>query len=377
MQFVRAIKMQIYPNAIQQQKINCTLDSVRYVYNHMLERQQKIYKRRGEHMSRYDMQGLLPVMKQYLPWLKESDSQALQYVCKQLNDAYQNFFQHRAGFPKFKSKKAHKQSYTTTHAATIKYMPHNVKLPCLGVMPCSDSRELPSDAKICYATVSRICDTYFVSITYKYEEEVTPTTVHESQVLGLDYKSTGLYCDSNGVTADMPQCFKKSQKKLRRAQRKLSRRRGSNKNEKQSNRWKKQHKKVNAIYEYAANQRLNELHVRSKQLAADYDAVCVETLDMQQIAADKRFSKAVMDNGYNMFLNMLDYKLQAQGKQLIRINKWFPSSQLCSCCGTKNLQVKDPIVRKWTCPACGTVHDRDVNAAINIRNEGLKHLIPA
>ena len=173
----------------------------------------------------------------------------------------------------------------------------------------------------------------------------------------------------------MPHFFRKSQKKLAKQQRKLSRKIGSKKNETKSNNWYKQQLKVNKIYAHTANQRKDFLHKKSTEIANQFDIVSVETLDMKALS-NKKFKngKVTMDNGYGMFLTMLEYKLADRGKYFVKVSKWFPSSQLCSCCGYKNPKVKNLKIRHWTCPHCGAFHDRDRNAAINTDVEGLRIL---
>lgn len=365
--------MRIYPTKEQQNKIDQTLGDCRYIFNHMLFRNKKVYERRGEHLSYYDMQNLVPKIKEYSTWLKDADSQALKYACRQVDNAYQRFFNDKKGYPKPKRRKDSIQSYTTTSVA-IHYEPHNIKLPKLGWVCSSDNRELPKDAKICQATVSRKNGKYYVSILYKYEKDVQPVLINENQVIGLDYKSDGLYVDSNGYEVHMPHFFRESQEKLAKEQRRLSRKKGSKKGEKKSNRYLKQQARVAKIHEHIANQRMDWLHKESTRLANEYDAVCVEDIDMQSISQELKLGKATTDNGFGMFRDMLKYKLEERGKRLVKIDKWFPSSKLCSDCGWKFDDLTLDI-REWNCPNCGTRHDRDLNAAVNIRNEGLRMLI--
>lgn len=376
MEIIRALKMRIYPNDEQKAKIDKTLGTCRFVYNHMLARNQKVYERRKEHLSYNEMQNLLPTMKNYLPWMKEADSQALKHACRQLNTAYDRFFKKKSGFPKFHSKRMNRQAYTTTNKRQIAYDSENreVRLPCLGWMQCSDNRIL-SNPDFKYATVSRQNGKYYVSITYSIEKTVHPVAVSESQALGLDYKSDGLYVDSNGNMAGMPKWFRDSQAKLKKEQRKLRNKVGSQKGETKSHGYLKQLQKVRNLHEHIANQRLDYLQKESTRLADQYDAILIEDLDMKAIA-NKGFGngKATFDNGWGMFTTMLDYKMTERGKHLQKIDRWFPSSQTCSNCGCVNEDVKDLSIRKWTCPHCGAEHDRDVNAAINIKQEGLRLL---
>ena len=373
MLIIRASKGRAYFNKTQLNIANSTLNLCRYIYNEMLARNQKVYKRRGEHLNYNDMQNLLPVMKKYKPWLKDADSQALKYACRQVDTAYQNFFKHEAGFPQFHSKKG-RQCYTTTNASSIHIEHGKVKLPLLGWVKVRGMKPIPQDAKICYASVSRETDgTYYISITYKAEHIIMPQKTEN--ILAMDYKSDGLYVDSNGKCADMPHWFRENQTKLARQQRRLSKKQGSRKGEKKSNGWLKQHRRVAKLQRKTANQRLDYLHKKSLELATKYDVVGAETLNMRSMA-NKGFGngKATMDNGYGMFLTMLNYKLEERGKQLIKVDKWYPSSQLCSCCGFQNKELKNLQIREWTCPVCGTHHNRDHNSAINIKHEVIRIL---
>ena len=376
MKVTKALKMRIYPNEEQVLKINKTIGTCRYVYNHMLARNKKVYERRNEHLSYYDMQNLLPHMKEYLPWMKESDSQALKYACRQVNKAFDGFFKKRTNFPKFHSKRTSRQSYTTTNKVTIDYNPdeRKVRLPFLGWMRCSDNRIL-KDCTFKQATVSKKNGKYYVSITYIVEKDVISVPVSENQALGLDYKSDGLYVDSDGNMAGMPKWFRDSQAKLKKEQRKLRNKVGSQKGETKSYGYLKQLQKIRNLHEHIANQRLDYLHKESTRLADQYDAILIEDLDMKAIA-NKGFGngKATLDNGWGMFTTMLDYKMAERGKRLQKIDRWYPSSQTCSVCGCVNSETKNLSIRKWTCPHCGTEHDRDTNAAINIKQEGLRLL---
>lgn len=205
---------------------------------------------------------------------------------------------------------------------------------------------------------------YYVSILFEYENQVQ-NKVPQS-FLGLDYAMHGLYKDSNGKEAKYPDYYRQAEKKLKREQRKLS------KMEKGSKNRKKQRIKVAKIYEKISNQRKDFLHKQSRQIANAYDCVCIEDLDMMALAKSLHFGKSVYDNGWGMFTIFLKYKLEEQGKRLIKVDKFFASSQICSCCGYKNKDIKDLSIRVWDCPNCGTHHDRDVNAAINIKNEGMR-----
>ena len=373
MLIIRASKGRAYFNKTQLNIVDSTLNSCRYVYNDMLARNKKAYNRREEHLNYYDMANLLPVMKKYKSWLREADSQALKYACRQLDTAYKKFFKHEAGFPQFHSKRG-RQCYTTTNANSIHIKDGKVKLPLLGWIKVHGMKPIPQGAKICYASVSREPDgTYYISITYKVEQIVIPKKV--KNILAMDYKSDGLYVDSDGYKADMPHWFRENQAKLAKQQRKLSKKQGSRKGEKKSSGWIKQHQKVVKLQRRIANQRLDYLHKKSFELAIKYDVIGTETLNMRSMA-NKGFGngKATMDNGYGMFLTMLGYKLEERGKKLIKVDKWFPSSQICSCCGYQNKELKNLQIREWVCPICGAYHDRDHNSATNIKHEVMRIL---
>lgn len=369
----KALKVRIYPNKTQQKKIDTTINCCRFVRNHMIERNRKLYNRRKEHLNYNAMQNLLPVMKKYLPWLAEADSQALKYACRQVDNAYQRFFKTQGGYPKFGSKRDNVQSYTTTNAKAIHYKTGCVKIPCVGWVKVRDVRDLPFGSKICQVTVTRNHGQYYASICYKIEETTASVQIVDNNVIGLDYKSDGLYMDSNGKCCDMPPYYRKLQDVIVKEQCRLSRKIGSRKGEKRSGNYIRQQKRLFKKIHHAANQRKDFLHKRSTAIAKLYDAVCVEDLDMKAMA-NKGFGngKATLDNGYGMFLVMLEYKLRDRGKQLVRIDKWYPSSQICSRCEHKQ---KMPLhVRVYNCPQCGNRIDRDYNAAVNIRKEGLRIL---
>lgn len=341
----------------------------------MLARNRKVYERRKEHMNYNTMQNLLPVMKKYLPWLAEADSQALKNACRQLDDAYKRFFKKNSGFPRFKSKKNEVQSYTTTNSKAIYYETGRVKIPCIGWIKALDNRALPESAEIRRVTVRRDHGQYYASICYKVESKVFPHAVDEDNVTGLDYKSDGLYVDSDGNCCNMPHYYRDAQPAVAKEQRKLTKKKGARKGEKQSSNYRKQLKRLFKKTRHTMNQRKDFLHKRSTEIANRCDAVCVEDLDMKAMA-NRGFGngKATLDNGYGMFLAMLGYKLEDRGKKLLRVDRWYPSSQMCSCCGHKEAAVKDIRVRHWVCPACGAEHDRDINAAKNIRAEGMRLL---
>ena len=222
------------------------------------------------------------------------------------------------------------------------------------------------------ATVSQESDgRYYISVLFEFDKVENTYIADKTNAIGLDYASDGLYVDSNGNVGTNHKYYRESHDKLAKAQRRLSRMQGSKKHEDKSNNYIKQLRKVNKIHRHIANQRLDNLHKISTEIANQYDVICVETLNMKAMS-NKGFGngKATLDNGYGMFLNLLEYKLNDRGKYLVKIDKWYPSSQTCCKCGLIHPEMKDLTNREMLC-CCGNHMDRDVNAAINILTEGL------
>lgn len=300
-------------------------------------------------------------------WLKEVDSLALANAQMNLQTAYNNFFRSpKVGFPKFKSKKSNRKSYTTNCVnGNIKLENNYITLPKVGKVKVKQHRIVPSDYKLKSVTVSQSpSGKYYASILFEYENQVQE--IEPQTFLGLDFSMHELYKDSNGNESCYPRYYRQAEKKLAREQRKLSKMQKGSKNR------NKQRIKVARLHEKVANQRKDFLHKQSRQIANVYDCVCIENLDMKAMLQGLHFGKSISDNGWGMFTTYLKYKLEDMGKQLVKVDKFFASSQICNVCGYKNSEIKDLAVRAWDCPQCSTHHDRDINAAINIRNEGMR-----
>ena len=369
----KAIKYRVYPTTEQASKFAQTFGCCRKVWNLMLADKIAYYKATGESLQTTPAQ----YKKEYI-FLKEVDSLALANVQINLQSSYKAFFdkkrKKRNNFPKFKSRKHTRKSYTTNNQkGTVAIIDDKyIKLPKIGKVKAVIHRQPDADWIIKSATISQESDgTFYISVLFEFEKAITQVAKSEN-VIGLDYKSDGLYMDSNGNIGSNHKYYRESHKKLAKEQRRLSRKVGSKKNQIKSNNYLKQLKKVNKIHRHITNQRLDNLHKLSTEIANRYDVVCVESLNMKSMA-NKGFGngKATLDNGYGLFLNMLEYKLSDRGKHFIKVDKWYPSSQLCSCCGIKRkLTLADRI---YKCN-CGLTIDRDYNAAINIKNEGLRLL---
>ena len=370
----RAIKYRIYPNQEQRTRFAQTFGCCRKVWNLMLADQQAHYQETGTILHTTPAQ-----YKDTYPYLREVDSLALANV--QLNLRKANKAAYKDGIsspPKFKSKHRSKASYTTNcqypknGKPTIRVTDTGIHLPVIGDVKAVIHRYAKEGWTLKSATVSQdSAGNYYCSVLYEYETVVNQCPVNKS--IGFDYKSDGLYMDSDGHCADMPKYFRQSQKKIAKAQKALSRKQGSKKGEPKSANWKKAQHRVNQIYRHTANQRQDYLHKLSTEIANQYDVVCIEDLNMKAMS-NKGFGngKATMDNGWGMFTQFLEYKLSERGKSLVRIDRWYPSSQNCHICGHRQ---KMPVTKRtYVCPSCGMVMDRDYNAAINILHEGLRML---
>lgn len=372
----KAIKYRIYPTTEQSVMFAKTFGCCRKVYNLMLSDKIEGYKQTGKFPT------VTPAKyKKDYPYLKEVDSLALANKQMDLQAAFRNAFsksrKKNNGFPKFKSKRHSRKTYTTNNQkGTVAIIDNRyIKLPKIGKVKAVIHRTAPDGWVIKSATVSQESDgKYYISVLFEFEKAVNFYAADKSNAIGLDYASDGLYVDSNGHVGANHKYYRESHKKLAKAQRRLSRMRGSKKHEKKSNNYMKQLLKVNKIHRHIANQRFDNLHKISTEIANRYDVVCVETLNMQSMA-NHGFGngKATLDNGYGMFLSMLEYKLSDRNKYLVKVDKWFPSSQICHRCGTLHPEMKNLQIRKMKCD-CGLAISRDQNAAINILNEGLRLL---
>ena len=371
----RAFKFRLYPNKKQREYFANTFGACRFMWNKLLEDSMNDYQETGKHHVN------LPARyKSEYSWLKDVDSIALSTVQRNLCSAYQRFFSNqkkhkkKSGHPKFKKKGRCRKSYTTKNQnGTVAVYDNAVKLPKIGKVKAVIHREIPDDWRLKRAIVSQDPDgTYHCSLIYEFNRNIK-TNVDMNKSIGLDYSSHDFYVASDNTRKECHKYYRNSQKKLRRAQKRLARKQGFRKGEVQSANYKKQLMRLNKIYAKIAHQRNDALQKLSTEIANQYDIVCVETLDLTGIANRKRhLGKATLDNGWGKFLFMLGYKQEFRGHLLVKINKWFPSSQLCHCCHAKNPLVKNLKIRTWTCPNCSAVHDRDVNAAVNILDEGLR-----
>jgi putative transposase len=357
----KAYRFRLYPNENQKEMFAKTFGCVRFIWNRMLEDKIAYYQENGKRLNNTPAQ-----YKAQFEWLREVDSFALCNAQLDLQGAYASFFRTtKIGFPKFKSKRSGKSSYTTNNnAGQVRIEGKHIRLPKIGLVRVVQHRLIPETHKIKSCTITLApSGKYYVSILTEYEWERPEPGLSTDNALGLDYSSPHFYVDSQGVEADYPRFYREAEERLALEQRKLSHmtKGGSN--------YRKQKRKVARIHEHISSQRKDWIHKRSTELTNDWDYICVEDINLRGMAGSLKLGKSTNDNGFGMFREILAYKLYERGKQLVKISKWFPSSKACHICGAiRDLTLKD---REWVCE-CGEHHLRDLNAAINIRNEGIR-----
>ena len=358
----RAYKFRLYPNAAQTVLINKTFGCVRFVYNHLLDDKNKYYQATGMTLKKE-----VSEYKKVFAFLYEVDSLALANAKVNLETAFKNFFDKRAKFPSF-HKKGHNDSYTTNNVNhNIEIVQHGIKLPKLGVVKAKLHRTIGKNETIKSCTISRVADRYYVSIITELDKvevpKVDPKTISEDRVIGCDFSVPHFMVDDKNNIYEYPKYYRQSEKKLKKEQKKLSRKvyRSAN--------YYKQLKKVQKLQAKVRNQRIDFLHKLSKYLVEHYDILCFEDLNLAELKKSMRFGKSISDEGFGFFRVFVQYKAERAGKHFVKTSKWFASTKTCCNCGYKNDNITLD-TREWDCPDCKIHHDRDHNAAINIKNEG-------
>lgn len=373
----KAYKFRIYPNKQQEILINKTIGSSRFVFNHFLSLWNEEYSKSKKGLSYNVCANMLPSMKksEEYSWLKEVDSIALQSSIKNLEDSFNRFFKKQNNKPKFKSKKNPNQSYTTRNGnkgSAIQIVNGKIKIPKLKWVKISDSIEVKG--RVLRATITkRPSGKYFVSLTVEEEIEKLPKT---NSSVGIDLGIKDFAILDNGKIYNNNRFTSKMEQKLKREQRKLSRRqlqaKKKGKNILDAKNYQKQKIKVARIYEKVMNQREDFLNKVSTEIVKNHDIICIEDLNTKGMLRNHKLAKSISDVSWSSFVTKLQYKADWYGREIVKIDRWYPSSQICSSCGT-NTGKKTLDIRTWTCE-CGVTHDRDINASKNIKQEGLRLL---
>ena len=370
----KAYKFRIYPNESQKELLAKTFGCSRLVFNYYLDKKQKLYEESKRTMSLTDCIKDLVDLKKGKEFLYEVDSISLQQSIRHLDTAFSNFFKNKeVGYPKFKSKKDHNYSYSTVNVNNnIKIIDNrHITLPKIGIIYSKIHRDIPSSYILKSATVLQVpSGKYYVSLLFEYEEYVKEKEINK--IVSLDYSQSNLYISSDKyleTKQDYLRYYEKNIDRIKYLSRRLSNCKAG------SNRYNKMRIKINKLYEHISNKRNDFLNKESSLIAKKYDLVIIEDLNMIEMSQNKEYelSKRISDNSWHMFTSMLKYKLEDKGGKLLKVDKYYPSSKLCSNCGYYNrgLTLSD---RHWTCPLCGLRHNRDRNATYNLIKEGLSLL---
>ena len=380
----KGVKFRIYPNRQQKDLINQTLGCCRLIYNKGLAMRKDSFEN-GSKIGYKETSAMLTKLKRdgNFLFLKEVDSIALQQSLRDLDKAYKNFFNKLAKYPNFKSKHSHNQSYRTINQGdNIRIANKYIKLPKLGYVKFKQSMDI---GHINNVTVERTStNKYFVVLNVDFEPE---TLKYSHSSIGIDVGLKEFYTDSKGNIVHNPKYLEKANKKLVHEQRKLSHMIESHitgyktignkrfpvydKPISECKNIEKQRKKVALIHEKITNQRNDFLQKESTKLIRENQIISIEDLNVEGLLQNHKLAKSISSVSWSKFFTMLEYKAKWYGRIITKAPTFYPSSQMCSCCGYKNTDVKDLKIRKWTCPECGTVHGRDFNASVNILNQGL------
>jgi putative transposase len=366
-QFI-TLKVPLEPTPAQAELFEKTFGCCRYIWNQMLHDQQRFYEETGVHF--------IPTPAKYkkgAPFLKEVDNQALTQEYNKLSQAFRVFFKHPEafGYPNFKKKAADRDSFTACNhefesGPTIYTTRNGIRMTKAGIVKAKFSRHPQAWWKLKRITVSKTrTGTYYCSILYETPaEECKPVLPTPETTLGLKYSMQHFYVSDDGTKASPPHWLRESQEKLAGIQQKLSRMEPGSQN------YQEAVQKYRLLHEHIANQRRDFLHKESSRIASRWNAVCVRADDLRELSG-LTTRGSVLEAGFGAFREMLRYKLERQGKRLLVVDRYFPSTRMCSVCGSIAPEEIPTTRRTWTCPACGALLDREVNAAKNIKAQGL------
>ena len=373
MKIYKAYKYRLYPTEEQKILIHKTFGCSRFVYNHYLD-----YEKKNGVKKAYDLIKDLKELEKEYEYLKEVDSCALRCAIFDLEDAFNNFFAKRSNYPNFKSKFA-RQSYRTNCIRStykgkeysnieLNLLTRNIKLPKLGKVKIRGYRNKKSiDGRIINATISKeTTNKYYVSVLV--EEELLVEKVIPASIVGIDLGIKDLVITSDGIKYENDKILMKYEKRLKRLQRKLSRQVKGSKN------YLKTKEKIARVHTKIKNYRKHYLNKIANEIVDEHDIIVTEDLKVKDMFKGKvkAFNKTLSDASFSKLCSLIEWKSKLKGKFYYKINTYYPSSQICSCCGYRNRSLKDLSIREYDCPCCGSYNDRDINASLNILFEGLK-----
>jgi len=359
-----ATKIRIYPNNSQAQSLAKAFGCVRWLWNNSLNETQTVYRETGKGLGQFALNNRLPGLKAEYEWLAETHSQVLQSANLHLSRAFINFFERRASYPKFKSKHGRQSIQYPQGVKVIEK--RKLYLPKIGHVKATVHRAL--NGAIRTVTVTLDADSKYYASILTDDAVAMPDVSLDGKIIGVDVGLTDLVVTSEGSKFANPRHVRKAQANLKRKQQKLSKKLKGSKSRNRARIL------IARAHAHAANARKDYLHKLSKRIIDENQVIAVEDLNIKGMMKNPNLSRAIGDAGWGMFASMLKYKAAKQGKGYIEVNRFFPSSKTCSCC--LHSQASMPLsVRTWTCDRCGTKHDRDVNAAINIRDEASRMIM--
>lgn len=354
-------RFRLYPNKEQEEFLNRQIGHCRFVYNKLLEIAKRDYEQEGKKWNYYEYKKLLPKLKEEFLFLKEANSQSLQEAVKWLDRAFKNFFKGLSGFPRFKNKKKTNSISIPQH---FRVEGNKVRIPKLKT-PIRFIKHREIEGKIKSVSITKTpTGKFYLNVLVEREIETLPQT---GKVVAIDVGLIHFCTLSTGQKIDNPKHLIRTEQRIKKLQKQLSRKK------KGSRRFKILARRIAKLHEKVRNQRNDFLHKLSKQIIGDNQAVIMEDLNVKGLVQNSKLSKHIADASWKRFIQLLEYKAKLYGRVLIKVDTFYPSSKLCHRCGFKkeDLKLSD---REWECPICGTKHDRDYNATLNLLKEGLTRL---